>query len=140
GELGDQVPEADLDLGALEGRQYQAQVGQAAPVEGSALAGEDLALGRVEFVELAHQADVVGGGDEGVAEQGAQVLGHVVGPAQHLVEGAGAGSGGGDEVAREYAPHRLLVAAQVGGVDVACGAAAACHHEPFPVRISSRRP
>src|SRR5699024_1469185 len=44
GEVADQGSEADLDLGALETRQDQTQVGHAAPVEGSALAGEDVAV------------------------------------------------------------------------------------------------
>src|SRR5699024_5022440 len=70
GEVADQVTEADLDLGALEACQDQAQVGRAAPAEGFAPAGEDVALCGVEFVEFAYQSDVVGGGDEGVAEQG----------------------------------------------------------------------
>src|SRR5699024_10193173 len=70
GRVADQVTEADLDLGAVETRQDQTRVSHAAPVEGSALAGEDVALCGVEFVEFAHQSDVVGGGYEGVAEQG----------------------------------------------------------------------
>ena len=98
--------------------EHQAQIGQPARSNGLARPGrEDRRLGGVQRVEPADQPDLTGRRDQRVAEQVAEVPGHLVGPAQHLLEDARPGPGGGDQVAGEHQPHRVLVGAEVAGRD-----------------------
>ena len=114
GEAPHQVGQADLHPGPLERGEHQAQVGQPATVERPAGASrEDRRLGGVERVEAADEPDLAGRRDQRVAEQFAEVGGHLVGPAQHLLESPGPRPGRGDHVVGEHQPDRVLVGAEV---------------------------